>query len=114
MKPQHPRRTDRLVTARTNRRRFLAGIAAAGLTLPASIASEATRSSMAQRPGGAVMARQTGDTAATAYLTVPGASLYYEVSGSGPVLLLIPGGPADAGIFALIVDPLAANYTVVR
>jgi pimeloyl-ACP methyl ester carboxylesterase len=33
---------------------------------------------------------------------------------TGPVLLLIPGGPADGGIFALIVDLLAANYTVVR
>jgi pimeloyl-ACP methyl ester carboxylesterase len=45
---------------------------------------------------------------------VPGARLYYEVSGSGPVLLLIPGGAADADIFTTVVDPLAEHYTVVR
>jgi hypothetical protein len=28
----------------------------------------------------------------TGTLQVPGASLYYEVRGSGPVLLMIPGG----------------------
>jgi hypothetical protein len=31
-------------------------------------------------------------------LRVPGAMLYYEVRGSGPVLLLISGGPVDAGV----------------
>jgi hypothetical protein len=31
---------------------------------------------------------------------VPGANFYYEVQGSGPVLLMIPGGPTDAGVFA--------------
>jgi hypothetical protein len=36
----------------------------------------------------------------TAILKVPGASLYYEITGSGPLLLLIPGAPADAGGFA--------------
>lgn len=35
----------------------------------------------------------------TETLKVPGASLYYEVRGSGPVLLMMPGGPADAGAF---------------
>lgn len=33
-------------------------------------------------------------------LDVPGATLHYEVDGSGPVLLLIPGGPADGRAFA--------------
>ncbi len=46
-------------------------------------------------------------------LGVPGASLYYEVRGSGPVLLMIPGGPADAGAFRRIADELASHYTVV-
>jgi pimeloyl-ACP methyl ester carboxylesterase len=46
-------------------------------------------------------------------LKVPGASLYYEVRGSGPVLLMIPGGPADAGVFAGIAPILADRYTVV-
>lgn len=46
-------------------------------------------------------------------LKVPDATLRYEVSGSGPVLLCIPGGPADAGGFAPIRDLLADRYTVV-
>ena len=49
----------------------------------------------------------------TATLKVPGASLYYEVTGSGPVLLMIPGAPADAGAFAAITAQLADRYTVV-
>ena len=46
-------------------------------------------------------------------LGVPGATLHYEVGGSGPVLLLIPGGPADAGAFAPIRGELSDRYTVV-
>jgi hypothetical protein len=46
-------------------------------------------------------------------LDVPGATLYYERDGTGPVLLLIPGGPADAGIFAALRDVLSDRYTVV-
>ncbi len=46
-------------------------------------------------------------------LHVPGATLYYEVRGSGPVLLMMPGGPADAGAFRNIAQPLASHYTVV-
>lgn len=44
---------------------------------------------------------------------MPGAKLYYEMYGSGPVLLLIPGGPADAGVFADLAGFLADRYTVV-
>ena len=47
-------------------------------------------------------------------LKVPGAQLYYEVQGSGPVLLMIPGGPTDAGIFADVAKFLTDRYTVVR
>lgn len=46
-------------------------------------------------------------------LQVPGANLYYEVSGSGPVLLMIPGAPADAGIFGGIRSILEKKYTTV-
>jgi pimeloyl-ACP methyl ester carboxylesterase len=49
----------------------------------------------------------------TATLSVPGASLYYEVRGSGPVLLMMPGGPADASAFRNIAGHLASHYTVV-
>ena len=44
---------------------------------------------------------------------VPGASLYYEVVGTGPVLLCIAGGPTDAGVFADLAERLSGKYTVV-
>jgi len=47
-------------------------------------------------------------------LRVPGAQLYYEVQGTGPVLLMIPGGPTDAGIFSAVAKFLADRFTVVR
>jgi pimeloyl-ACP methyl ester carboxylesterase len=49
----------------------------------------------------------------TETLQVPGASLYYEVRGSGPVLLMIPGGPMDADGFKDLADRLADDHTVV-
>ncbi|MFY9532371.1 MAG: alpha/beta hydrolase [Candidatus Acidiferrales bacterium] len=52
-------------------------------------------------------------TAKTETLKVPGASIYYEVRGSGPVLLMMPGGPADAGAFRRIAADLEADFTVV-
>ncbi|CAA9409616.1 MAG: hypothetical protein AVDCRST_MAG66-1958 [uncultured Pseudonocardia sp.] len=48
-----------------------------------------------------------------AKLEVPGATLHYEVTGSGPVLLLIGGAPADGTIFAGMVPQLADSFTVV-
>jgi acetyltransferase/esterase len=52
-------------------------------------------------------------TATANTLPVPGASVYYEVRGRGPVLLLIPGGNGDAVPFAPAADALADRYTVV-
>jgi pimeloyl-ACP methyl ester carboxylesterase len=49
----------------------------------------------------------------TKTLKVPDATLYYEVRGSGPVLLMIPGGPMDAGGFAALAERMADRYTVV-
>lgn len=49
----------------------------------------------------------------SAMLAVPGAQIYYEVAGSGPTLLIIPGGPQDAGVFAELTRQLADRYTVV-
>ncbi len=46
-------------------------------------------------------------------LRVPGATIYYETQGSGPPLLVIPGGPQDAGVFADLSGHLADRYTVV-
>jgi clorobiocin biosynthesis protein CloN7 len=45
-------------------------------------------------------------------IEVPGASLYYEVRGAGPVLMMI-GMPADSTGFAEIASLLADDYTVV-
>ena len=46
-------------------------------------------------------------------LKMPGVTLYYEVRGSGPVLLMIAGGSTDAGVFEGVAGFLAHNYTVV-
>jgi pimeloyl-ACP methyl ester carboxylesterase len=46
-------------------------------------------------------------------LKVPGATLYFERRGSGPLLLIIPGGPQDAGVFTELSELLADTYTVV-
>jgi clorobiocin biosynthesis protein CloN7 len=45
-------------------------------------------------------------------LAVPGADLYYEVRGSGPVLLLL-GLPMDSAGFAALAPQLAGEHTVV-
>ena len=49
----------------------------------------------------------------SAMLKVPGAKIYYEVQGKGPVLLMIPGGPADAGAFADLAPLMADKYKTV-
>ena len=49
----------------------------------------------------------------TGTLAVPGATLHFETLGSGPVLLLIPGGAGDAGLYAGMAPELATRYTVV-
>ncbi len=46
-------------------------------------------------------------------LDLPGAQLCYEIRGSGPTLLLIPGGPADASSFERLVARLTPTYSVV-
>ncbi len=48
----------------------------------------------------------------THMLDVPGARLYYEQRGSGPLLLLI-GSPMDSGPFTGLAEAMAARYTVV-
>ncbi|MFJ2028503.1 alpha/beta fold hydrolase [Streptosporangium sp. NPDC087985] len=44
-------------------------------------------------------------------LDVPGAQLYYELRGEGPLVVLV-GSPMDAGPFAPLADLLAADHTV--
>ncbi|KAF2788557.1 acetyltransferase/esterase, partial [Melanomma pulvis-pyrius CBS 109.77] len=45
-------------------------------------------------------------------LPVPGASLYYETYGTGPLLLFISGGNGNADIWRPIASVLQANFTV--
>ena len=54
----------------------------------------------------------TADTR-PATLEVPGATIYYETRGAGPQLLMIPGGPQDAGVFADLSRQLAGRHTVI-
>jgi len=56
----------------------------------------------------------TSEAIQSSFLKLTGAQIYYEVQGSGPVLLMIPGGPTDAGIFAAVAKFLTDRYTVVR
>jgi pimeloyl-ACP methyl ester carboxylesterase len=46
-------------------------------------------------------------------LTVPGAQLSYEVSGSGPLLILIPGASGVGEVFRQVARELSARYQVV-
>ncbi|SDU38448.1 alpha/beta fold hydrolase [Amycolatopsis keratiniphila] len=53
------------------------------------------------------------DTERAGTMDVPGARLSYQVRGSGPVLLLIPGGPAGASMYDDIAPLLAKHHTVI-
>ncbi len=46
-------------------------------------------------------------------LKVPGAQLYYEVEGSGPLLILIPGARGDGESFRPLASHLISQYQVV-
>jgi pimeloyl-ACP methyl ester carboxylesterase len=49
----------------------------------------------------------------TGQLQVNSARLYYEVRGTGPPLLLIPGGTVDSSHFTAVADLLAAQFRTV-
>ena len=46
-------------------------------------------------------------------LEVPGARLYYETNGSGPLMLMVPGASGAGDGFKGVTEHLAARYTVV-
>src|SRR5439155_18087377 len=58
------------------------------------------------------MTRMADSGPTTHTLDVPGARLYYERRGTGPLLLMI-GSPMDSTGFAGLADALAGGYTVV-
>ena len=51
-------------------------------------------------------------TIPTSPLSHDDTALYVETRGSGPLLLLIPGGPQDAGVFDGLAEALADRFTV--
>ncbi|WP_432589978.1 alpha/beta hydrolase [Streptomyces sp. HD1123-B1] len=59
------------------------------------------------------MSAHTTGEPTTGTLRVPGATLHHEVRGSGPVLLLIPGGSADAALFDAVTPVFTDRFTVV-
>ena len=98
------------------RRKFLPGAVAAGMLLSGPQAGLAQSTEVPGNPR--TMFESTRETAMThptksSTLKVPGAKIYYEMQGSGPILLIIPGGPQDAGVFAQVSRHLANRYTVV-
>jgi pimeloyl-ACP methyl ester carboxylesterase len=60
-----------------------------------------------------VIVNRTATELETRAVKVPGATLYVEVRGSGPLLLCITGGPTDAGMFTDLGGRLADRYMVV-
>jgi pimeloyl-ACP methyl ester carboxylesterase len=96
----------------TNRSFVLAAAVVGALALPISLALAETATKPHPEnhtPGDVSMTNATR----SASLKVPGATLYYEVRGQGPTLLIIPGGPQDAGVFAELSQRLADRYTVI-
>jgi len=49
----------------------------------------------------------------TSSTSTEGPALYHEMSGAGPVALLVPGTPGDGGQFAALSASLGASHTVV-
>ena len=58
-------------------------------------------------------AETMSETPLTRNVPVPGATIYVEQRGSGPTLLLIPGGAQDAGVFAALARALSDRFTVI-
>jgi pimeloyl-ACP methyl ester carboxylesterase len=54
----------------------------------------------------------TASTVTAHTLAVPGGAVYFEVRGSGP-LLVVTGSPMGADLFAPLADALASDHTVV-
>jgi pimeloyl-ACP methyl ester carboxylesterase len=62
---------------------------------------------------GAMAQTDTRRKIQTSILEVPGARLYYETHGSGPVMLMVTGASGTADSFRRVTEHLAAHYTVV-
>ena len=49
----------------------------------------------------------------TEQVAVQGDDLVFDVRGSGPPIMLLPGTPGDASAYGLIAEPLATDRTVI-
>jgi pimeloyl-ACP methyl ester carboxylesterase len=74
--------------------------------------SHGTRRLFDRQLGDNIMTQQASEVEVRT-VEVPGAALYVEVRGSGPVLLCISGGPTDSGMFTDLAGRLSGRYTVV-
>src|SRR2546429_1848017 len=72
-------------------------------------ASKSSTGHCRRMPGGPMAPSSLAPTAQT--LEVPGARLYYEVRGRGPLVVLV-GAPMDARSFGPLAELLAGDYTV--
>jgi pimeloyl-ACP methyl ester carboxylesterase len=66
-----------------------------------------------QSPDMATKVSRDAGTPGSGRIDVPGASLYYTVRGTGPLLLLLQGGTGDADTAAAFTQALAESFTVV-
>ena len=100
----HTHRRRQSVAAPRRERAGIRVVLATGLRRVAS-ALERTEGQRGRQPMTQVMTASR--------LQVPGAAIHYETRGTGPLLLIIPGGPQDAGVFVDLATRLADRYTVV-
>jgi pimeloyl-ACP methyl ester carboxylesterase len=93
---------------------LLASSVMVGVSLLTACSAGGTDAGEASDQGNDVCLVSREDRAAIepATLAVPGAELYYEIRGSGPLLLLIHGGMSDTRVFDWIAPTLAEHYAV--
>ncbi len=86
-------------TGRLSRRHFVQGMAVLGLATGTPASLKRVSANNLSIDG--------------SWIEVNGAQLYYEVRGTGPAVLFIPGATGDAGHFDQVADALADAFTVV-
>lgn len=95
-------RTREVQEGRTrNRKEFVTTLGAAGLALGVTVAGAEVTPAAAQE--GEQMS----------FLDVPGARLYYETHGRGPLMVLVPGASGTVKFGGVFTTEMAAVYTMV-
>src|SRR5437899_2858228 len=101
------------VASSTSQNTGRAPCAAIALPAPTKLTVGSTTSSPGPMPSSSIAMKVASVQEFTDRLAVPGASLYYEVRGSGPALLIIPSGNGDAAPFLPLAETLSDEYTVI-